>query len=315
MIDAGAGRQPPGGARGRSPPERHARPDASTVRAWPTPRACGRAVRRSPAESSAARWCARFVERPAATPTSRRSAGLAPRTAARAERAGRPGRRLREEVRDDDDRGESGCAPDRPTSTDDHRAAVERSPQRAAAEGLVDVAWATIDTPIGELLLAARPRPGWCGSAFGGEDERARGAGRPVSPRVLRAARPTRPGAPPARRVLRGRGATTSTSPVDWSLSPRLPAPGARARCSARSASARSSPTASSPSAPATPRRSRAVGSAMATNPIPIVVPVPPRAPHRWRPRRLRRRPRDQATAAHPRGLALPDARTRRTAR
>jgi methylated-DNA-[protein]-cysteine S-methyltransferase len=72
------------------------------------------------------------------------------------------------------------------------RAAATRLAERAAADGLVDVAVATMDSPIGELFVAVTPK-GLVSIAFEDEhrDEVLARLVRQVSPRVLEAAAPT----------------------------------------------------------------------------------------------------------------------------
>ncbi|HVF08738.1 MAG TPA: cysteine methyltransferase, partial [Actinomycetota bacterium] len=72
------------------------------------------------------------------------------------------------------------------------RAAASGFAARAADEHLVDVAVATMDSPIGELLVAVTPK-GLVSIAFEDEDRDAvhERLAREVSPRVLEAAAPT----------------------------------------------------------------------------------------------------------------------------
>jgi methylated-DNA-[protein]-cysteine S-methyltransferase len=75
----------------------------------------------------------------------------------------------------------------------------ERFRAAAAAEGLVDVAWQTMETPVGELLVAAT-REGVCRIAYDPEPERdAERLARTFGVRVLRA---PSPGVDEARREL-----------------------------------------------------------------------------------------------------------------
>jgi methylated-DNA-[protein]-cysteine S-methyltransferase len=60
----------------------------------------------------------------------------------------------------------------------------------AAAEGLLDVAYDVVDTPIGDLLVAATPR-GLCRISYDTEPERfVEGLARSLGARVLRSPRP-----------------------------------------------------------------------------------------------------------------------------
>ena len=88
-------------------------------------------------------------------------------------------------------------------AADGSRVAAARLADRAVAEGLVDVALATMDSPVGELLVAVTPR-GLVAVSF--EDEgRERTVARltrEVSPRVMEAAAPTDEAASPSRAAV-----------------------------------------------------------------------------------------------------------------
>ncbi|MGH9213750.1 MAG: methylated-DNA--[protein]-cysteine S-methyltransferase [Acidimicrobiales bacterium] len=143
--------------------------------------------------------------------------------------------------------------------------------RRAEAEGLVDVAWTVSDSPIGPLVLAATP-VGVVRIDFGDdEDALVDDLARRVSPRVLRA--PQR--LDTLRRELDeyfdGHREVFEV-PLDWQLSHgfRRAVLGELAQTvpfgqivSYKELSERAG----------NPKASRATGSAMATNPIPIVVP------------------------------------------
>ena len=159
-----------------------------------------------------------------------------------------------------------------PTSAPfDVRTATIALAQRAAEAGLVDVAYGSLDSPLGKLIVAVTPR-GVVRIAYESEleegvlQELAEG----VSPRVLRA--PERTDA--ARRELEGYFAGTVRRfelPIDWTLvhgfavgvlkaTARVPF-GHVATYGEMAASAGS------------PRAARAAGNALHINPIPIVVP------------------------------------------
>jgi methylated-DNA-[protein]-cysteine S-methyltransferase len=141
---------------------------------------------------------------------------------------------------------------------------------RAEAEGLVDVAWAVADTPIGPLTVAATD-VGVVRIGFGGEDEVLEELATAVSPRVVRlpsrlddvrrqldqyfAGRRQRFEVPLDRRLSRG-----FRRQVLEELSRRV-GYGQTATYKDLAVLA------------GNPGAVRAVGSAMATNPIPIVVP------------------------------------------
>ena len=148
-------------------------------------------------------------------------------------------------------------------------AVSERVRDAAVAEGLVDVAWATTDSPVGELLLAST-EAGLIRIAYWGHDEALEDLSAKVSPRVLEA--PAR--LDPVRRQLDEYFAGTRKVfdlPIDRSLSSPFyrqvlealfEVPYGRtvhyvdlARLAGR------------------PGATRAVGTAMRTNPIPIIQP------------------------------------------
>jgi methylated-DNA-[protein]-cysteine S-methyltransferase len=143
---------------------------------------------------------------------------------------------------------------------------------RAEAEGLVDVAYATTDTPIGPLLVAATP-VGLVRLAFQREDEDEvlEQLAERVSPRVLEA-----PGRlDEVRRELdqyfEGQRDHFDL-PLDW----RLSAGFRRSVLERLYADVEYGHTVSYlelATMVGNPKASRAVGTAMATNPIPIVVP------------------------------------------
>jgi methylated-DNA-[protein]-cysteine S-methyltransferase len=143
--------------------------------------------------------------------------------------------------------------------------------ERAAAEGILDVAYATADSPYGELLLAATPRglirvglPGQdAGELLGDLAER-------VSPRVLEA-----PGRlDEARRELDlyfdGR-LRDFDLPLDWRLSRDFRRRALRAVARIPYGQTRSYMEVAAGAG--NERAVRAAGTACGTNPIPIVVP------------------------------------------
>jgi methylated-DNA-[protein]-cysteine S-methyltransferase len=146
-----------------------------------------------------------------------------------------------------------------------------RLAERAAAEGLLDVAYAPVDSPLGPLIVAATP-DGIVRLAFDNERRDAvlgELAAR-VSPRVLEA--PSR--LDPARRQLDEYFSGHRTAfdlPLDWALTTgfRRLVLDATARIPFGSTGTyRSVATAAG-----SPRAVRAAGTALATNPIPIIVP------------------------------------------
>jgi methylated-DNA-[protein]-cysteine S-methyltransferase len=146
-----------------------------------------------------------------------------------------------------------------------------RLAERAAASGLLDVAYRTLDTPVGALLLAATDR-GLIRVAYPGEghDQVLAQLAELVSPRVLHA--PARLDA--AARELDEYFSRTRRGfdlPLDQALSrgfrrdvlARLPEIGYGTTASYAAVAA----------AAGRPRAVRAVGTACATNPLPVVVP------------------------------------------
>jgi methylated-DNA-[protein]-cysteine S-methyltransferase len=147
----------------------------------------------------------------------------------------------------------------------------ERLMETAAAEGLLDVAYTTTDSPFGKLLLAATPR-GVVTVCLPSQDPDAllEGLATRISPRVLEAPATL----DPARRELdlyfEGR-LTSFDLPLDWQLTTgfrskvqhaiaRIPYGKTRSYTDlARSAG--------------NERAVRAAGTACGTNPLPIVVP------------------------------------------
>lgn len=143
--------------------------------------------------------------------------------------------------------------------------------EAAEREGLVDVAYRHLDSPLGTLLLAATAE-GLVRVAFATEDQEAvlSGLADAISPRVLRS--PTRLD-PTARQLEEYFAGTRHTFdlPLDWRLSRgfrsvvlhALPSVG-YGETTTYAALAREV---------GNPKAVRAVGSACATNPLPLVVP------------------------------------------
>jgi methylated-DNA-[protein]-cysteine S-methyltransferase len=150
-------------------------------------------------------------------------------------------------------------------------ALTDRFVERAGARGLVDVAVTSMDSPIGTLLLMATPR-GLVRIAFEDEnrDDVLGEVAQQLSPRILEAPRRL----DPVRRELDRYFACRLRDfevPIDWSLSREF----------ARKVLRRTSeiPYGSVASykdvavGVGTPRGARAVGNALGSNPIPVVVP------------------------------------------
>jgi methylated-DNA-[protein]-cysteine S-methyltransferase len=139
----------------------------------------------------------------------------------------------------------------------------------AAAAGLIDVAYTTLDSPVGTLVLAATPR-GLVRVTYGGLDAVLDELAREVSPRVLCAPRKLDQPRRELDEYFAGRRRRFET-PLDWSLTrgfgrrvleatSRIP----YGSVSTYGVVAREA---------GSPRGSRAAGNALGSNPLPIVVP------------------------------------------
>jgi methylated-DNA-[protein]-cysteine S-methyltransferase len=149
--------------------------------------------------------------------------------------------------------------------------AARRLTARVAAEGLTDVSYATADSPIGTLLLAATRR-GLVRLAFPEEDLDSvlEGLARRISPRIVETPAPLDPVRRELEEYFAGRRRGFEL-PLDWALiggfgrrvlgvTSEIPSGGVLS-------SAEGAPEAGSP------RGSRAAGNALGSNPIPIVIP------------------------------------------
>ncbi len=142
--------------------------------------------------------------------------------------------------------------------------------EAAARAGLLDVAYASLDSPVGRLLLAATPR-GLVRLAYADDEEAVlEQLARTVSPRMLAA--PRRLDEP--RRELEQYFAGQRQQfelPLDWRLARGF---GRRVlRATARIPYGSVSSYQKVASAAGSPRGSRAAGNALGANPLPIVVP------------------------------------------
>jgi len=144
--------------------------------------------------------------------------------------------------------------------------------ERAEAEGLIDVAYTSVHSPLGPLVVAATPkglvRVSY--TEFRGEDEVLEELARRVSPRVLEA---------PARldRIRReldeyfeGRREDFDV-PIDWSYLAGFTREVLRA--TARIGFGEVSSYAGVAAEAGSPRAVRAAGNALGSNPMPVVVP------------------------------------------
>jgi methylated-DNA-[protein]-cysteine S-methyltransferase len=151
------------------------------------------------------------------------------------------------------------------------RAAAERFREAAQADGLVDVAVATVDSPVGELFVAVTPR-GVATIAFDGEDRDALldRLARELSPRVVTAARATDDGRREIDEYFGG-----ARRRFDLRLDRRLMSPFMRDVLGATSRVSFGHLATYGEIADriGRPKASRAVGAALGANPIPIVIP------------------------------------------
>jgi methylated-DNA-[protein]-cysteine S-methyltransferase len=142
---------------------------------------------------------------------------------------------------------------------------------RADAEGLLDVAWATLDTPLGALAVFVTPR-GLVRVAYSREDFAtvADEVAAEVSPRVVAAPKRTDPVRRELDAYFDGRRRNFSV-PVDWQLVHGFNQGVLKA--TARIPYGETASYGEMASEAGSPRAARAAGNALAGNPIPIVVP------------------------------------------
>jgi methylated-DNA-[protein]-cysteine S-methyltransferase len=151
------------------------------------------------------------------------------------------------------------------------RAVTDRFLERADVKGLLDVAVTTMDSPIGTLLLMATPK-GLVRIAFDYEnrDEVLGEIAVRVSPRILEAPRRLDPVRRELDRYFAGKLRDFDV-PIDWALSGDF----ARKvlRRTARIPYGSVASYGDLAVGVGTPRGARAVGNALGSNPIPVVVP------------------------------------------
>ncbi|MEO8247346.1 MAG: methylated-DNA--[protein]-cysteine S-methyltransferase [Chloroflexota bacterium] len=143
--------------------------------------------------------------------------------------------------------------------------------ERAAAAHLLDVAYATLDSPLGELTVFVTPR-GVVRVAFADEPRDAildEMAAR-LSPRVLAAARPTDEARRQLDAYLSGERRAFDL-PLDWTLIRGFAIGILRATAAVPYGS--TSTYRDVAVAAGSPRGARAAGNALGSNPIPIIVP------------------------------------------
>lgn len=143
--------------------------------------------------------------------------------------------------------------------------------RRAARAGLLDVAYGTYDSPLGELTVMVTPR-GLVRLSYPGEGIPAQleEIAERISPRILRAPERT----DEVRRQLDGYFAGTRHAfevPIDWRLARGFA--GDVLRATARIPFGAVSTYRDVAAGAGSPRAYRAAGNALGSNPIPIVVP------------------------------------------
>lgn len=144
--------------------------------------------------------------------------------------------------------------------------------ERAAADGLLDVAYATVDSPLGPLVIASTPR-GLARVAYTlseSRDDVLEDMARRLSPRMLEA-----PGRlDDARRELDEyfEGERTDFDlPIDWALTKGFTTRVLRA--TAKVGFGHTTTYAEVATGAGSPRAVRAAGNSLGSNPMPIVVP------------------------------------------
>jgi methylated-DNA-[protein]-cysteine S-methyltransferase len=157
-----------------------------------------------------------------------------------------------------------------PAAADPARVTAELA-RRADAAGLLDVAWATLDTPLGPIAVFVTPR-GLVRVAYDRENfgEVAAEVAEQVSPRVLVAPQRTDVVREQLEDYFEARRRTFDV-PIDWTL-----VRGFNQGVLKATADIPFGETASYgevAAAAGSPRAARAAGNALAGNPIPIVVP------------------------------------------
>ena len=141
--------------------------------------------------------------------------------------------------------------------------------ERAAAEGLLDVAYATVDSPLGPLVIASTPR-GLVRVAYSEHEQVLEDMAARLSPRMLEA-----PGRLDEERrelaeYFEGRR-TEFDLPIDWSLTRGFTTKVLQA--AARVGFGHTTSYASVAAEAGSPRAVRAAGNSLGSNPMPVVVP------------------------------------------
>jgi methylated-DNA-[protein]-cysteine S-methyltransferase len=148
-------------------------------------------------------------------------------------------------------------------------AAAHATALRAAAEGLADLVYATVDTPVGPLFIASTPR-GLVRVAFPGERDPVEDLAARISPCIVEAPEFLDPIRRELDEYFAGRRKHFD-APLDWAL-----IGGFNRRVLEATTAIPYGSTASYREVATTagnPRAVRAAGNALARNPIPIVIP------------------------------------------
>ena len=144
--------------------------------------------------------------------------------------------------------------------------------ERAAEEGLLDVAYSSVDSPLGPLVVAATPkglvRVSY--TEFRGEDEVLEDLARRVSPRVLEAPAKLDPVRRELDEYFDGRREDFDVA-IDWSYLAGFTREVLRATAAIPFGDV--STYAGVAEAAGSPRAVRAAGNALGANPMPVVVP------------------------------------------
>lgn len=172
-------------------------------------------------------------------------------------------------LRRGDPAGAGASATVRRRACEDAAAVAARLSERLAAEGLADVSYARVDSPLGPLTVAGTRR-GLLRVAFAEETLVLEGIAERLSPRIVEA--PARLDS--VRRELEEyfAGARRDfATPLDWSLIEGFSRRVLRATAAIPYGGVRSYGEVAG--AAGSPRGSRAAGNALGSNPIPIVIP------------------------------------------
>ena len=149
---------------------------------------------------------------------------------------------------------------------------VPRLAERAAEEGLLDVAYTSVDSPLGPLVVAATPkglvRVSY--TEFRGEDDVLEDLARRVSPRVLEAPAKLDPVRRELDEYFDGHREDFDI-PIDWSYLAGFTREVLRATAAIPFGDV--STYAGVAEAAGSPRAVRAAGNALGANPMPVVVP------------------------------------------